>query len=369
MKTCPMKKLAIVSVVSLFSTTPLISTADPVQASPGGEQLILSENSMHDILSPEWIDPESGVREIEVTGQELSRDVSESIRKHMKQPLKEQLSEKFHEKGMKVDIQSARLSKLVPTTDTPEEIRNALKDSPLSAYVIAHAIVDKESGQRVGALVSRVNGLPILFVKNNEDGVDGSYTASPYTEGGMGTCSPGRVKRDWTWDDTWDCTMETLTGTGKDLLKTSAYGYGATRVLDKVTRKMALKAGLRLLPWGGGAFMVIDGAGCVLGKVFLKRIVVPVFRVCDFNTGCTHLFGFPDPSLLNLAGMGFLANPPAKEQGPIGFCPFSSKTIGSQKGYLITAGGLGDLSPRDRDHHQGIYPLRNLFRTFFLAPQ
>ncbi|WP_187820849.1 hypothetical protein [Pasteuria penetrans] len=51
-----MKKLAIVSVVSLFSTTPLISTANSVQASLGGEQLTLSENAMHDILSSEWMD-------------------------------------------------------------------------------------------------------------------------------------------------------------------------------------------------------------------------------------------------------------------------------------------------------------------------
>ncbi|WP_149452987.1 hypothetical protein [Pasteuria penetrans] len=143
-----------------------------------------------------------------MTEQELSSDVSEPIREHMKQPLKEELSEKLREKDMRVDIQSARLSKLVPTTDTSKEIQNNLKDSPLSAYLMRHMIVDKASGREVGTLVSQVDESlfpPVaFFIKYNKNDVGSLYAMSAYAEGGM-DISPRRTKRDWTWGDTVDC--------------------------------------------------------------------------------------------------------------------------------------------------------------------
>ncbi|WP_149452690.1 hypothetical protein [Pasteuria penetrans] len=245
MKTHPMKKLAIVSVVSLFSTTPLISTANLVQASPGGGQLTLSENSMHDMLPPEWIDPESGLGTIEITEQELSRDVSEPIIKHMKQPPNEQLSEKLNEKGMKADIQSARLFKLVPTTDTPEEIRNGLKDSPLSAYFIGYAIVDKESEQKVGALVSAIDGL----------------LSPPNFKGGVDKCS-SRAKRGLDWGDVGDCAIVGLLGTAGR----SGAAYLDKRTWKKLAYKAALRAAGRALVPGGAWIFVLQGGACLYLK-------------------------------------------------------------------------------------------------------
>ncbi|WP_149453973.1 hypothetical protein [Pasteuria penetrans] len=186
----------------------------------------------------------------------------------MKQPLKEKLSEKLNEKGMKVDIQSARLSKLVPTTDTPEEIRNALKDSPLSAYVIGHAIVDKESGQKVGALVSTIDGplsSPIAFVKHNENGMDVLYVMSPSFEGGAGTCS-SRAKRGVSWEDVGDCLLEALVPGGTGGAGSSALYYHTERVTKKAAKKATLKMAAKLFPGDSLILIGAEAAVCMYDK-------------------------------------------------------------------------------------------------------
>ncbi|WP_149452754.1 hypothetical protein [Pasteuria penetrans] len=247
----PMRKLTIVSVISLFSTS-LISISSSIQASPSKEKHISSESPMHDISS-EWIDPaESGLREIEITDQDLPVDLSDSIRKYMRQPLKEEgkLSEEFRKRGLGVDTQGVLLSQWVPTTATPEKIQKFFNDSPLSTYIVGHTIVDKESGEKVGALVSTVDRklIPtVFFMRDSEYKVD--------------TCT-NRAKRGVSLQDAGGCALEMI-------LDEDSYSIPVgTYIVEKAAKKAAKAAfrmAIRVLP-GGFVWTSIDGIKCIIRK-------------------------------------------------------------------------------------------------------
>ncbi|WP_149452935.1 hypothetical protein [Pasteuria penetrans] len=257
MKTYPMKKRAIVLflVAPLFSI-PMTSIAKSNQVSSGKDCLASSsENQIYNLNLSDL-----GLEIKEITNQELPRDLSDSIREHMRQPLKleEKLSERLRNKGMEVHIKGARLMKLVSTTDSPievregvrEEVRNFLRDFPLSAYFIGHIIVDKESGQKTGVLISLADESipPTAVIKHSDkNGMDGLYAMSSHAEKGITV----RSKRFWDMD----CD-DAFAGSGAVIGALICDLHPVTRVPHKVMRMMGV----------GGCGAVLGIVGNKIGK-------------------------------------------------------------------------------------------------------
>lgn len=242
LKTSSMKKRAVVllSIASLFGA-PMTSMANSDQVSPPGEGYPAS-SSRDQIRN--FNSSELGWEMKEITDHDIPRDLSNPIREHMEQPLKmeEKLLEELHGRGMKVSTRDVRLMKFVPTIDTPKEIKDTLNSRPLAAYFIEHAIVDRNGGQIVGALVSTADGsLPPVVALAADKG-------------------PGRFKR-----GTWvECSIQALTGIPGDIVRYGGGAYFSHEGLKRVGKKVAAKAVAKLIPGVGTVVFLADGLDCLL---------------------------------------------------------------------------------------------------------
>lgn len=112
----------------------------------------------------------------------------DAIADHMRNPLENDavLKRKLDYMGVEVGAwpsgpYSPSLYELVPTEDATEEIREILGDSFLSNHFMKHAIVDKQSEEEIGFLLSSVDGSSpskAVFVKDEDDGSN-LYVLSP----------------------------------------------------------------------------------------------------------------------------------------------------------------------------------------------